>query len=214
MMIEYDHDKMDVYLAGRLKRKHAKLLEQLKKKTKFSENELLTLTVLFYKINEIGPINRRLFRVILHNCLDITDATLLDRIFIAVDTSSDNFIDMSEFICGLSIFLRGSLKEKIEYCFSVFDVVGEGRISRDQMNQLLKNCIVHTSSSEEAEESAKDLVDHLLKHSDKDNDGRMSLEDFSSIVTVEPLLLEALGTCLPTREAADAFQVIFNRNSS
>ena len=37
---------------------------------------------------------------------------------------------------------------------------------------------------------------------DHDHDGRLSLEDYITGIKQEPLLIEALGTCLPTRQVS------------
>lgn len=51
----------------------------------------------------------------------------------------------------------------------------------------------------------QDLVSLLLKKLDRDLDGRVSLDDFRKSVLDNPLLLECLGPCLPSPQAAAAF---------
>ncbi len=44
-----------------------------------------------------------------------------------------------------------------------------------------------------------------LRKLDLDKDGKVSLNDWSSTVRKEPLMMEAFGPCLPTRKATDTF---------
>jgi len=58
---------------------------------------------------------------------------------------------------------------------------------------------------EDPDEGVRELVDIVLRKMDRDNDAKLSFEDFSSSVTKQSLLLEAFGQCLPSREIAETF---------
>lgn len=45
--------------------------------------------------------------------------------------------------------------------------------------------------------SLKDMVELLFKKFDVDKDGAISFDDYSTIVTKQPMLLEFLGQCFP-----------------
>ncbi|NWH81233.1 EFCB1 protein, partial [Piaya cayana] len=135
--------------------------------------------------------DRNMFRDALHCTFGMTDDILMDRVFSVFDRDHDNCINVMEWVEGLSIFLRGTLEERIKYCFEVYDLNRDGYISREEMFQLLKNCFRH-SSEEDPNEAVKDLIDI-----DYDHDGRLSFTDFEKAVRDENLLLEAFGPCLP-----------------
>ena len=93
-------------------------------------------------------------------------------VFKAFDKDNDSFINMTEWTEGLSIFLRGSDEEKIRCisslalflelfklslsthlfnilelfgmidAFTVYDLNGDGYISREEMFQMLKTSII------------------------------------------------------------------------
>jgi Ca2+-binding EF-hand superfamily protein len=69
----------------------------------------------FYKklTKNLDKMERLKFRDVLHNSFDMTDDILMDRVFKAFDKDNDSYINMSEWIEGLSIFLRGTIEEKI-----------------------------------------------------------------------------------------------------
>jgi Ca2+-binding EF-hand superfamily protein len=78
----------------------------------------------------------------------------------------------------------------------VYDLNGDRYISKEEMFQMLKNCLV--KGTEEDEDGVKDLVDLVLKKLDEDRDGRVSEADWNGAIAKETLLMEAFGQCLPT----------------
>uniref|UniRef100_A0A670ZLG4 Calaxin n=1 Tax=Pseudonaja textilis TaxID=8673 RepID=A0A670ZLG4_PSETE len=118
-------------------------------------------------------------------------------VFRAFDKDNDSCVSVTEWVEGLSIFLRGTLEEKMKYCFEVYDLNGDGYISREEMFHMLKNSLLKQPSEEDPDEGIKDLVEITLKKMDYDHDGKVSFVDFERAVRDENLLLEAFGPCLP-----------------
>ncbi|KAJ3282466.1 EF-hand calcium-binding domain-containing protein 1 [Rhizoclosmatium sp. JEL0117] len=116
---------------------------------------------------------------------------------------ADNYIGYDEFMKGMSVFLKGRREERIKFCFRVYDLNGDRYISKEEMFQMLKNCLV--KGAEEDEDGVKDLVDLVLKKLDEDRDGRVSESDWNSAIDKESLLMEAFGQCLPTSKVCQMF---------
>ncbi|XP_047933480.1 calaxin isoform X5 [Anser cygnoides] len=91
-------------------------------------------------------------------------------------------------------------------CFEVYDLNGDGYISREEMFQMLKNSLLKQPSEEDPDEGIKDLVDIALKKMDYDHDGKLSFADFEKAVRDDNLLLEAFGPCLPDIKGSLAFE--------
>ena len=50
-------------------------------------------------------------------------------------------LNFREFVTGLSLSLRGSFDEKLYWSFNIYDVDGNGFISREEMNEIIAvNC--------------------------------------------------------------------------
>ncbi|XP_056254795.1 peroxisome biogenesis factor 1 isoform X3 [Seriola aureovittata] len=145
----------------------------------------------------VTGLDRAKFRSILHNVFGMTDDMIMDGVFRTFDNDNDGFVGIKEWIEGLSVFLRGTLDEKIKYCFHVYDLNGDNYISREEMFHMLKNSLIRQPTEEDPDEGIKDLVEITLKKMDHDHDGRLSFGDFEKAVREENLLLEAFGTCLP-----------------
>ena len=79
-----------------------------------SKPEIEALINIFKTITKnMNRMDRLKFRDVLHNSFDMTDDILMDRVFRAFDRDNDSYINMNEWVEGLSIFLRGNLDEKI-----------------------------------------------------------------------------------------------------
>ena len=84
-------------------------------------------------------LDRVVFRELLHNTFDmVTEEVLMDRIFCAFDRCNDGVIRMDEWVCGLSIFIKGDPEERTAFCFRVYDLNSDGFISREEMFHLLR----------------------------------------------------------------------------
>lgn len=153
---------------------------------------------------------RSQFRDVLHQKFDMTEDILMDRVFRSFDKDSDSIVGLVEWVEGVAVLLRGTLSEKIAYAFMVYDLNGDGFISREEMFQMLKSCLIKQPSEEDPDEGIKDIVEITLKKMDRDHDGRLSLSDFEKSVTEEPLLLEAFGQCFPTEKCMYEFESYFD----
>ncbi|XP_037658812.1 EF-hand calcium-binding domain-containing protein 1 isoform X5 [Choloepus didactylus] len=193
------------------RKKLQKLTHNLVKNCKhFNKHEVSCLVNLFYNLvgdvaerpGTVIGLDRNAFRNILHMTFGMTDDMIMDRVFRGFDKDNDGCVSVSEWINGLSLFLRGTLEEKMKYCFEVFDLNGDGFISKEEMFHMLKNSLLKQPSEEDPDEGIKDLVEITLKKMDCDHDGKLSFADYEQAVREETLLLEAFGPCLPDTEVA------------
>ncbi|NWH29546.1 EFCB1 protein, partial [Chloropsis hardwickii] len=153
--------------------------------------------------------DRTVFRDTLYSAFGMTDDVVLDRVFSTFDKENRGCITVVEWVEGLAVLLRGTLEEKMKYCFAVYDLNGDGYISKEEMFQMLKDSLLIQPADEEPDEGVKDLVEIALKKmastylyvtfllQDYDHDGKLSFTDFEKAVREENLLLEAFGPCLP-----------------
>ena len=193
--------------------KQSKASDDLYKRTHFTKHEVEALVVMYHKLTP-SRLDRARFRDLLHNTFNITDDLLMDRIFRTFDNDNDSFVSIDEWVLNLSIFLRGTMEEKLLYCFKIYDLNSDGFISREEMFSMLKNCMLKQPTEEDPDEGIKDLVEIVLKKMDYDHDGKASLSDYKKCVEVEPLLLEAFGPCLPDAKTKQAFLCTFSENPS
>ncbi|XP_035174623.1 EF-hand calcium-binding domain-containing protein 1 [Oxyura jamaicensis] len=203
-------------------KRQQQLVEALSRSARhFNKREVECLIKLFDMLvtassDRFGAVgfDRNMFRDTLHSTFGMTDDMVMDRVFRTFDRDNDSCISVEEWVEGLSVFLRGTLEERIKYCFEVYDLNGDGYISREEMFQMLKNSLLKQPSEEDPDEGIKDLVDIALKKMDYDHDGKISFADFEKAVRDDNLLLEAFGPCLPDIKGSLAFEKkTFKENS-
>ncbi|XP_060949332.1 calaxin-like [Limanda limanda] len=191
------------------------LAETLSKQVQhFSKTEVEGLIGLYHELlgesaaqgRAVTGLDRSRFRTLLYNMFGMTDDMIMDGVFRTFDKDNDSFVNEKEWVEGLCIFLRGTLDEKIKYCFNVYDLNSDSYISREEMFQMLKDSLIRQPSEEDPDEGVKELVEMTLKKMDYDHDGRLSFDDFKKAVKEENLLLEAFGTCLPDATNIEKFE--------
>lgn len=59
------------------------------------------------------------------------------HVFRVFDQNSDGKLDFREFVCGFSVVLRGRMEDKLKLSFQMYDINGNGFISREEMSEVL-----------------------------------------------------------------------------
>lgn len=74
---------------------------------------------------------------------------------------------MQEFVQGLSILSRGSVEEKLRWTFSLYDINGDGYITREEMTDIVTAIYElmgrHPDSSGPEVDKIKDKVDKIFQ---------------------------------------------------
>ncbi|XP_061801321.1 calaxin [Nerophis lumbriciformis] len=192
------------------KRMVQKLAETMSKQVShFNKAEVGCLIRDFHVLLEdtrtVSGLDRWKVRSILHNTFGLTNDTIMDAVFRTFDKDNDGFIGMGEWIDGLSVFLRGTLDERIKYCFQVYNLNSDHYITREEILQMLRYSL-RLPGEEDPYDGIKDLVEITLKRMDHDHDDRLSFEDFERSVKEVNHVLEAFGTCLPNTSRVEAFE--------
>ncbi|XP_069770042.1 calaxin isoform X2 [Narcine bancroftii] len=172
------------------RKQYQQLADTLCKLTKrFNRQEVQCLMKVFSILADTFPeqritvgLDRNKFRNVLHTTFGMTDDMIMDRVFRAFDKDNDGYVSMKEWIEGLSIFLRGTLDEKIK-CLPCMSIMDTPFSCCRQKQMLPKNLLI-----------------------DYDRDNKVAFVDFEKAVKDENLLLEAFGPCLPDPKSALAFE--------
>ena len=114
------------------------ILEDLKLNTKYSESELVTWYQTFLKECPSGRITKEQFEGIYASFFPDADSTDYARhVFRSFDTNADGTLDFKEYIVALHLTSSGKTTRKLEWAFSLYDVDGNGTISKNEIQDIV-----------------------------------------------------------------------------
>lgn len=192
---------------------HKELLKNPNPNWHFDKTELDCIAIMYYKLlKEAGcEVKQELpsssVSEVLHKSLGMADNFLEKRMFRALGGIQDS-VPLEKWISAISLLLRGTPEQQIDFCFKVYDSSETGIIRRDQMVNLLRRAI-YMHFEEQVEAAVNDLVDVIIQMMDKDKDGMISYQDYKTTVLEKPLLLECFGPCIPDHMSKTAFLMTF-----
>ncbi|KAI3385891.1 hypothetical protein SNEBB_006300 [Seison nebaliae] len=114
-----------------------------------------------------------------HSIPSLNENPLLQRVIDTFDLDKDGEIDFKEFIEGVSVFsMKNDKIEKLKFAFKIYDIDNDGYIGNGELFQVLKTMVGNNLE----EEQLQQIVDKTIWYADTDKDGKISFNEFKSIV--------------------------------
>jgi Ca2+-binding EF-hand superfamily protein len=126
-----------------------------------------------------------------------------ERVFKTYDVDARGYIDFKQFLTTLNAQLKGGFEDKLRWLFGLYDTDSSGFITRDDILCMINSLHELTSETIETEEqlSINEIVEHVMKHADRSQNGKIGLQDFLN----SALTSNTLATLLQkTIRAADS----------
>lgn len=104
---------------------------------------------------------------------------LVQRVIDIFDTDGNGEVDFKEFIEGVSLFsVKGDKESKLRFAFKIYDMDKDGYISNGELFQVLKMMVGNNLKDAQLQQ----IVDKTIIHADADLDGKISFEEFCTVV--------------------------------
>jgi len=122
---------------------------------------------------------------------ELKENPLVNRVVSVFDADNSGEVDFKEFVKGLAMFAvktegLDQKQKKLRFMFNIYDIDNDGYISNGELFQVLEMMVGTNLKDTQLQQ----IVDKTILQLDKDEDGKISYEEFCAIVA-------------PTKEAED-----------
>ncbi|XP_006824229.2 Kv channel-interacting protein 4-like [Saccoglossus kowalevskii] len=136
----------------------------------------------FFQECPTGIVNEDTFKEIYAQFFPQGDASLYAHyVFNTFDTDKNGSISFEEFVFGLSILSRGTLHEKLDWAFKLYDINQDGHITREEMCDIVHAIYEMMGKYAEAkgeELTPKEHAEKVFQKMDLNKDGVITIDEF------------------------------------
>ncbi|XHF96847.1 Calcineurin subunit B [Aspergillus wentii] len=159
----------------------SQLFDNIVSASNFDRDEVDRLRKRFMKLDKVrnhdssGTIDREEFL----SLPQVSSNPLATRMIAIFDEDGGGDVDFQEFVSGLSAFSsKGNKEEKLRFAFKVYDIDRDGYISNGELFIVLKMMVGNNLKDIQLQQ----IVDKTIMEADKDQDGKISFEEFTEMV--------------------------------
>ncbi|XP_015795014.1 Kv channel-interacting protein 1 isoform X2 [Tetranychus urticae] len=155
-------------------------IEVLCQLTKFSKQELQVMYRGFKQDCPSGVVKEDMFKVIYAQFFPRgSDASQYAHyIFNSFDPEHTGSITFTDFVVGLSVLARGSVQDKLRWAFNLYDVNGDGVLTKDEFAQIISAVYDLMGKSVEFVLDGKEQTDRVFRKFDQKQKGVINLQEF------------------------------------
>ncbi|XP_046904885.1 Kv channel-interacting protein 4 isoform X2 [Hypomesus transpacificus] len=181
-VINFSEDSVEDELELSAVRHRPEGLEQMEAQTRFSRKELQILYRGFKNECPSGVVNEDTFKDIYSQFFPQGDAsTYAHFLFNAFDTDHNGSVSFEDFVMGLSILLRGTVQEKLNWAFNLYDINKDGYITKEEMLDIMKaiyDMMGKCTYPILKDEAPRQHVELFFQKMDKNKDGVVTIDEF------------------------------------
>nr|XP_047911699.1 calsenilin isoform X2 [Anser cygnoides] len=157
-------------------------LEQLQAQTKFTKKELQSLYRGFKSECPSGRVDEETFTLIYAQFFPQGDASAYAHfLFNAFDADGSGALCFEDFVSGLSVLLRGTVQEKLNWAFNLYDINKDGFITKEEMLEIMKSIydmMGRCTLPAPRDSAPAEHVELFFQKMDRNGDGVVTFEEF------------------------------------
>lgn len=163
---------------------------------KLSTSEIDTLKQLYHRLAALSPDDEYIDKQTFLNYFPL-EGVLAERLFATFDKDKNNVIDFEEFLGGLALCLAGTVDEKFQLVFDLYNIDDGDGISEEELAIVLKSTLMAAKAIVEpiknsrldddvvkelfdVDEHVKKVVHDAFEQCDTSQTGKLSPEEFRS----------------------------------
>eukprot|EP00164_Ancoracysta_twista_P002387 GFYU01003162.1.p2 GENE.GFYU01003162.1~~GFYU01003162.1.p2 ORF type:complete len:180 (+),score=67.82 GFYU01003162.1:34-573(+) len=157
-------------------------VQELQRQSQFNQRDIKRLYKRFRKLDKdnSGTITADEFLMIPELAMN----PLVLRVISIFDADKDDNVNFKEFVTAMSIFTtKGHKEAKLQFAFKVYDIDGDGYICNKELFEVLKMMVGANLSDPQLQQ----IVDKTILEADEDEDGKISFEEFSKLMSTADL---------------------------
>ncbi|KAK3095373.1 hypothetical protein FSP39_013906 [Pinctada imbricata] len=129
-----------------------------------------------------GIVNEETFKKIYAQFFPQGDSSAYAHyVFNAFDHNKNGSINFEDIVMGLSVLSRGTYQERLQWAFNLYDVNGDGLITRDEMLDIVTaiyDMMGRFSEPLTDESTVQDHVNKVFQKMDVNRDGVITMDEF------------------------------------
>ncbi|KAM8761903.1 guanylyl cyclase-activating protein 2-like [Acanthopagrus schlegelii] len=121
------------------------------------------------------------------------EVAYMENVFRSFDTNRDGHIDFMEYVAAVHLVLRGKLEDKLRWSFKVYDRDGNGCLDKQEVKHIVTIISKLKRQSNPGDTvNIEEICERIFELVDKNNDSRISLEEFIEGAEKDPWVMEQL----------------------
>ncbi|XP_015187418.1 PREDICTED: Kv channel-interacting protein 1 [Polistes dominula] len=171
-------------------------LEELLRQTKFSRQEIRVMYRGFKQECPEGLVHEDSFKDIYAKFFPHGNSSLYAHyVFKAFDVNCNGAISFRDLLVTLSTLLRGSIYEKLRWTFKLYDINGDGCITRGELGEMVTAVheLMGRRHHAEEERKAREQLDRVFKKLDLNQDGVITIEEFIESCLKDDVITKSLA---------------------
>jgi len=172
-------------------------LETLEQSTKFTRKEIQLIYRGFKQECPNGMVDEQSFKEIFVQFFPQGDASQYAHyVFKTFRNGSTGTINFEDFLQNLSQASRGTVQEKLRWIFCLYDLNGDGYISKAEMTSVagaIYDMLGRHASPPIDDQTAGQHIDQIFHKIDVNQDGLITFEELSQWCTSEEQFIKSLG---------------------